>query len=178
MSRGSPGDGSLAPRDGGESQKYGNLSTVTWVRTDIVLMYMPTRHRNKLYTNPCACGCMTRTAVPINCCVRTRRTGGVERRGEAKTAISAPLWRGSTTFFFCPCTLPRLWHSSAYLLLYCCCTAVVLLSYTDCGFVGCRWMFFSAVYCAVLLLSISHGTAPIRRDILLKDIPQPLQAVE
>ena len=44
-------------------------------------------------------------------------------------------------------TLPRLWHSSAYFLLYCCCTAVVLFSYTQCGFVGCWMLFFCCVLC-------------------------------
>ena len=94
-------------------------------------------------------------AVHICCCVRTRREGGVERRGEAKTAIPAPLWHGLAYrccyffvfVFFVGYTLPCLCHSSAFF----CCTPVVLLSYTHCGFVGC-WMFFSAACCAVLLL--------------------------
>ena len=48
------------------------------------------------------CCCMIRTAVHISCCVRTRRARGVERRGEANTAIPAPLWRGSAylCYFF------------------------------------------------------------------------------
>ena len=104
------------------------------------------------------CCCIIRTAVHIYCCVRTRRGGGVERRGEAKTVISAPLWHGSAyhcyffVFVFVRYTLPCLWHSSAYFLLYCC-TAVVLLSYTHCGFVGCSWMFFSLL-CAVLYYAV------------------------
>ena len=94
--------------------------------------------------------CMIPTAVGIYCCVRTRRAGGVERRGEAKTAMPAPLWHGSAYHccyrwggsFSCPLYPPLLWHSSAFF----CCTPVVLLSYTHGRFVGC-WMFF---FCCVL----------------------------
>ena len=101
------------------------------------------------------------------CCVRTRRAGGVERRGKNHHTGPALAWFGVLLtacypgifyfLFFVRYTLPRLWHSSAFVLLdvmlyCCCCTAVVLLSYTHCGFVGCCWMFFSAVCCAVQLL--------------------------
>ena len=53
-----------------------------------------------------------------------------------------PLLKKNWYFLF---AIPApLWHSSAHLLLYCC-TAVVPLSYTHCGFMGFWWMFLSAV---------------------------------
>ena len=77
--------------------------------------------------------CMIRTAVHIYCCARTRREGGVERRGRANIAMPAPLWHGSA--YHCCCyfqffvvvryTLPCLWHSSRFFLLYSCRTIIV-----------------------------------------------------
>ena len=74
------------------------------------------RNRNHctvpLYQRMFCCMIRTGTAAHIYCCVRTRRAGGVERPGEAKTAIPAPLWHGSAyvplplfyfiLIYFCP----------------------------------------------------------------------------
>ena len=109
-----------------------------------------------LGTNACTCCCMTRTAVHVYCCVRTRRAGGVERRGDAKTVIPAPLWRSSTTlgiflfFLFFSSAIPSP-VSDMVPRIFCCTTAVVLLLYAHCGFVGCGRFFFAAC-CAVLRL--------------------------
>ena len=109
-------------------------------RKKIEILALPVPTHLLLYIHPCTIQeqtlyhrifcCMIRTAVHIYCCVRTRRAGGVERRGE----VSAPLWHGSAyhcCYFFVFCffvrsTLPCLWHNSAFVLLYSpCCTIIV-----------------------------------------------------
>ena len=62
-----------------------------------------------------------------------------------------------------PVYMPALlWHSSAYLLLYYCCSstavAVVLLSYTHCGFMGYSWMFFFYYSCVLCCSTAVPGT--------------------
>ena len=105
-----------------------------------VLLYIPARHgTNSVPPHVLLCDITTASS-----CVRTRRAGGMERRGEAKTAIiPVSLWhmvqRTSHCYlafflvsFFCHAIIrpsPCLWRSSAYFLLHCC-TAVILLSHT------------------------------------------------
>ena len=115
---------------------------------------------------------MTRTAVHIYCCVRTRRAGGVERRGEAKTAITAPLWRGSA--YHCHCcyffvlflsairTVPcRLWHS-LFRVFSAVLPAVLLLYYSRTHIVA-SWVVGCFFVCCVLCCS----TAVLRTAVVL-----------
>ena len=97
---------------------------------------------------------MKRTAVHIYCGVRTQREGGVERRGEAKAAITSPLWYCSA-YHCCYCFVLFLWSAipspasgvEARVFGF---TPVILLSYTHCGLMwGCGMLFFAAC-CAVL----------------------------
>ena len=111
-----------------------------------------TTHEQTLYQRMCSG--TVRTAVHIYCCVRTPRTGGVERRGEAKTAIPVPLWHGSAyhlllLFFLVvhqtipsPASgiVPRIFCGTA--VVYCCCRTHIMGSWVVdvfflCSVLGC-----------------------------------------
>ena len=115
-----------------------------------------TTQEQTLYQRTCCC--IIRTAAHIySSCVRTRRAGGVERRGEAKTAIPAPctcVVRRTTAvifmlFFWSAMPSPVSGTISAYFRLYCCaacCCTIIVHTLCVRGLLD----VFSAVCCAVL----------------------------